>query len=243
VNDQIPNAPDYWNGSLPDHGPLYTETDMSRFIREPWNAATAFAFVLLAVVWLFRMRGKYRQHPFLLTCLPILLAGGIGGTIYHAFRRWPLMLALDVVPILLLVVIGSIYLCIRLWPRHWPLVIACFPVAFLPFIGRLVFHVERHVAILIHYMLLSLIILLPVSVTLVRTRFRHAHLVWLTLVCFGFGLLFRYLDPLSRPVLPMGSHWLWHLCGAGATAILAEYFYRLETEPIAPLTETATSKA
>ena len=41
---------------------------------------------------------------------------------------------------------------------------------------------------------------------------------------------FRFVDPLTKGVLPMGSHWLWHVLGAVTTAILAEYFYRIEQE-------------
>ncbi len=237
-----PNSiePDYWNTRLADHGPLYVETDMSRVIKEPWKAATALIFVLIAVVWLIRLQGRYKQHPFILTCLPILLAGGIGGAIYHGLRRWPAMLALDVVPIVLLVVMGSLYLCVRLWPKRWPLVVACIPIVFLPFPISFLFHAVMHVAIVVHYILLSLLILVPVGMTLARTRFRHAQLIWLTLVVFGLAMLCRFLDPLSKPVLPMGSHWLWHVLGAVTTAILAEYFYRIEQEPIEPLAEPAT---
>src|SRR5262249_5174987 len=67
-------------------------------------------------------------------------------------------------------------------------------------------------------------------------RGRHANLIKLTLVCFAFALLFRFIDPLSAPILPgLGTHWLWHTVGAFTTTILAEYFYRLGTESIAPL--------
>src|SRR5947209_1228716 len=93
-------AVDYWTDRLAsDKGPIYVETNLNRFIREPFNAVTALAFVVLVIVWLVRLRGRYRQHPFLMACLPILLAGGIGGTLYHGLRRWPAMLVLDVAPI------------------------------------------------------------------------------------------------------------------------------------------------
>jgi hypothetical protein len=224
---------DLLNTRLPDNGPRYAETDLTRFIREPFNAVTALAFVAIVVVWLVRLRGRYRQHPFLMTCLPILLAGGIGGTLYHGLRRWPAMLALDVVPIVLLVVAGSIYLCIRLWPKRWPIVVACMPLTFLPIPAADALHLKMHTAIIIHYMMLATLILVPVALTLIRTRFRHANLIWLTLTFFGLAILCRYLDPFSAAVLPMGTHWLWHLGGAATTAVLSEYFYRLEREPLA----------
>ncbi|MFL5341720.1 MAG: hypothetical protein ACJ8F7_16365 [Gemmataceae bacterium] len=235
MNDPALEPTDLWNSKLPDGGPRYTETNLDNFIREPWNAVTALVFVVIVIVWAVRLYGRYRQHPFLIMCLPILLAGGIGGAIYHGFRRWPVMLWLDVVPIGLLVVLGSIYLWIRLRPKWWHIVILVVAVGLspVPFLVA----VERHIAIVLNYIVLALMILVPVGLVLVRTRFRHANLIWLTLVCFGFSILFRFLDPLSRPVLPMGSHWLWHLGGAVTTMVLSEYFYRIEVEPIAPINE------
>jgi hemolysin III len=79
------------------------------------------------------------------------------------------------------------------------------------------------------------LILVPAAIVLIRTRYRYLNLILLTLVCFGFAILFRFLDPVMGPILPMGSHWLWHVGGAACTVILSEYYYRIETEPIAPL--------
>lgn len=223
-------APDYWNARLPDGGPLYVETNLARAIVEPFNALTAFLFVLLVAIWLWRLRGRYHQHLFLLLCLPVLLVGGVGGTIYHALRRSHTMFLLDVIPIGLLVILGSIYLWIRLRPRWWHIVLIAVLIGSFP--ALFVFHVETHIAIVVHYIVLALLVLIPVALVLVRTRFRHQQLIWATLICFAWAILFRFLDPMSRPILPMGSHWLWHLGGVMTTAILSEYFYRIEQEPI-----------
>jgi hypothetical protein len=219
---------------IADHGPLYVETDFTRLIREPCNAITAFLFVILALVWLYRLRGQYRLHPFTTVCLPILLIGGIGGTLFHAFRRHPIFFYMDVIPILVLVLLGAGYLWVRLRPRFWHLL----GVLFLLVLLQLPFALlrETHYAIVAHYVTLATLILIPVAVTLVKTRFRHAQLIKLTIVCFGWAILFRFLDPLTAPILPgLGTHWLWHTLGAVTTALLAEYFFRLETEPLAPL--------
>jgi hypothetical protein len=227
-------VPDYGSERLDDLGPRYVETDFSRVIVEPCNAFTALLFVAIVVYWVWRIRGRFRQHPFVSLSLPVLLVGGIGGTIYHAFRRHSLFFYLDVIPIGLLVVMGSIYLWIRLRPRVWHMfvlaaIILTFPMLF-------VLHVETHVAIVIHYALLALLILIPVAIVLVRTQWRHFNLIKLTLVTFAIALLFRYLDPVSYRLMPgIGTHWLWHIFGAITTLVLAEYFYRLETEPIGPL--------
>src|SRR5439155_7699960 len=110
------------NGRLPDRGPRYTETPAdpyapgAPFIAEPWNAVTAALFVVIVAVWAWRLRGRYDRYPFLCCCLPILLAGGIGGTLYHALRTSVLFFLLDVVPIMLLGLAGSIYMAVQL-PR------------------------------------------------------------------------------------------------------------------------------
>jgi hypothetical protein len=229
-----PHDSDYWNQRLTDLGPPYVETDFSRVIVEPCNAVTATFFILIALYWLWKIWGRFREHPFITLCIPVLLAGGIGGTLYHGLRRYPACFYLDVIPIGLLVVMGSVYLWIRLRPRLWHFlvvgaILVTFPMLF-------VLHVETHVAIVIHYAALALLVLIPVTIVLIRTRGRHANLIKLTLVCFAFALVFRFIDPLSAPILPgIGTHWLWHIFGALTTAILAEYFYRLETEPIGPL--------
>jgi len=233
----VPDAaaqPNYWTDRLADNGPRYVETDFSRVIVEPCNAITASFFIVIAAYWLWRLWGDFRRHPFVTICIPVLLAGGLGGTLFHALRRYPVFFFLDVIPIGLLVVMGSIYLWIRLRPRVWHClvliaILLTFPMLF-------VLHVETHVAIVIHYAMLALLVLIPVTIVLIRTRGRHANLIKLTLVCFAFALLFRFIDPLSAPVLPgIGTHWLWHTFGALTTTILAEYFFRLETEPIGPL--------
>ncbi|MCX7699850.1 MAG: hypothetical protein N2039_03145, partial [Gemmataceae bacterium] len=141
------------------------------------------------------------------------------------------------------VLLGAGYLWVRLRPRwyHLTAVLLLLVVMQLPF----ALMKETHHAIVAHYITLAALILIPTVITLIRTRFRHANLIKLTLVCFGWAILFRFLDPLTAPILPgLGTHWLWHTFGAITTGLLAEYFFRLETEPIAPLppwtAETAT---
>src|SRR5438552_7211899 len=115
-----------WQGERgPDHGPIYTETPAEirdgqpypGLVAEPWNTATAFLFVLIVVFWFIRLRGKLFQHPFLAVALPILLVGGIGGTLYHGLRNWVGFFRMDVIPIYLLGAAVSIYWWIRLGPK------------------------------------------------------------------------------------------------------------------------------
>ena len=118
---------------LADGGPWYAETRLDRTIAEPWNAVTAAWFLLLVVVWLVRLRGRFRRFPFLTCCLPILAAGGIGGTLYHAFRISSAFFWMDVLPIYLLgLATSGLHRCARQslsrarqqppmpWRRRWP---------------------------------------------------------------------------------------------------------------------------
>src|SRR3954471_21330001 len=90
------NDPLTTTGRGPDHGPLYTETPAELkagapypgTIAEPWNAATAFLFVLIVVYWVARLRGRLKRHSFLAVALPLLFVGGVGGTLYHGLRNW-----------------------------------------------------------------------------------------------------------------------------------------------------------
>ena len=222
---------------LPDGGPRYLETPAdpslpAPFVAEPYNAVTASFFVLIACFWIGRLAGRYRRFPFLVCCLPILLAGGVGGTLYHAFRTRRAYLMLDVIPIQLLGLAGSVYLAVRLGRRFGRKRVAAISaillVAFV-FVNGLLRLVPNDIPTLrisLNYASLAAILLIPVVITLVRSRFAHAGFVWAGLASFAIALFFRFVDPYSP--LPMGTHWLWHTFGAICTAFVVEYFYRVE---------------
>jgi hypothetical protein len=224
-------------GTLPDGGPLYTETPAdpygpgAPFPAEPWNAITATLFVTIAVFWVWRLRGRYREYPFLSCCLPILLAGGIGGTLYHATRTSYVLFLLDVVPISVLGLAGSVFMAVRFWGgRGWWFV----PVAagFYVGVNQLLFTAigptDLQLIINLSYAALAVVVLTPIALALVRTRFRHGGWVVAGVVSFAIAWFFRLVDQRVGVYMSMGSHWLWHAFGAAATACLVEYFYRVE---------------
>ena len=223
---------------LADGGPRYLETPAdpyapeAPFVAEPFNAVTASFFILICAVWGWRLRGRYRQFPFLVCCLPILLAGGIGGTLYHAFRTQLAYFLLDVIPIQLLGLASSIYLAIRIGRTFGMLKVGLIALAILAafvFVNGLLVLVPPTIPTLrisLNYASLAAIILIPVVITLVRSRFAHAGFVWAGLGSFAIALFFRFVDPYSP--LQMGTHWLWHTFGAICTAFVIEYFYRVE---------------
>lgn len=225
------------NGGLPDGGPRYTETPPdpyapgAPFPAEPWNALTASLFLVIVAAWAWRLRGRSRQFPFLCCCLPVLLAGGIGGTLYHATRTSRVFFLLDVVPISVLGLAGSVFMAVRYWGRlGWWFVPAA--AAFYVGVNALLFTAvgpaDEQLTINLSYASLAVVVLTPIALVLVRTRFRHGGWVVAGLVAFVIAWFFRLVDLRIGYALPMGSHWLWHAFGAAATALLIEYFYRVE---------------
>jgi len=235
-------------GRLGDGGPRYTETPRdpsapgAPWPAEPWNTLTATFFIVIAVWWIWRLRGRFREFPFLVGCLPILLAGGIGGTLYHSLRNARFYFYLDVIPISLLGLAGAVFLALKAWKgRGW----IYLGVGLVGYVGlsALLFTVVRPmpiwqkwsidggtVAVNANYAALALVILIPVLGMLVRTRFRHAGWVVAGITSFAIAWFFRLVDHKLGIYLPMGSHWLWHTFGAATTALLIEYFYRVEKD-------------
>ena len=61
---------------------LYTETNLSHHFPEPLNTITSGFFFLLALYWIFRLRGFSKQYIFLSLASWILLIVITGGTLY-----------------------------------------------------------------------------------------------------------------------------------------------------------------
>jgi hypothetical protein len=216
---------------LPDWGPRYVETPPeyppSQLIAEPWNAASALLFIGIVIFWLIRLRGRYTQFPFLCICLPLLLVGGIGGTLFHALRTQPAFFLMDVIPIYLLGLSASIYLWFRLRPRLLYLVGLIALLCFLQALGLSALPTQW--AINVSYATLAALVITPLALVLIRTRFRHGGWVTTAFVLFGMAWVCRIAET-WRPTLPMGTHWLWHAFGALSTLALSEYFFRIEGE-------------
>jgi hypothetical protein len=289
------------NAELRDRGPRYTETPADPYapdaplIAEPWNAVTASFFIFIAAWWMWRLRARWRDFPFLMACLPILLAGGIGGTLYHGLRTERAYFLLDVVPIQLLALAGSVFIAITLWGRHrwlailgavglnlgfaaaisvrvqdempinvkavnavlWLLgflfvlqfrpriqrklwnVCGMLSMAFPVYVGTSIFLFTRfgkenpHLAVNLNYAALATLVVLPIAVRLILTKFRHGSWFTAGLVAFAIAWFFRLVDQNMGIYLSHGTHWLWHTFGAISTALVIEYFYRVEAETTA----------
>lgn len=210
----------------PDGGPMYTETDLNALIAEPFNAVTAVVFLFIALYWIWRLRGQYRKHLFLSISAPILAIGGIGGTIYHAFRASRLALFMDWMPIAILTLAAAIFFLMKLVNKwYWAVLyfIAYFGIASLNFN-----FVPRQYAINVNYASMGLFILIPLVGYLYRTQWKHARWVGLALGAFVLAIISRSTDTFG--FLPMGTHFLWHTFGAIACHAMFIYFFKINDD-------------
>lgn len=210
---------------LPDGGPNYTETDLSKWIVEPWNAATAGLFLLIVVYWVYTLWGQFREHKFLTAVIPLLAIGGVGGTLYHAFRMSPVFLLMDWLPIALITLGGSMYFMVRLLGKWYYAVIVLQAAVGLEMLNFSL--IPPRFAINVSYSIMGLLVLGPILIQLVKTGFANVKWVGMALASFALAILFRTADPWAW--LPMGTHFLWHTFGALTCHFLFVYIYNLRT--------------
>ncbi|WP_461788918.1 hypothetical protein [Pedobacter sp.] len=207
----------------PDGGMHYTETNMEHLFPEPFNAVTAVLFLLIAIFWTVKIKGNFKQHVFLTYCLALLYVGGIGGTIYHSFRQWPIFIMMDWLPIMLLCVSAGIYFLVKRTKWYYALVIILGYFALQLSLRSYFTGNNEHLFINVNYALLALIVLLPLLSYLIYTKWQAAKWVGFALLAFVLALTFRVVDRWAW--LSIGTHFLWHSFGAIATYCMFQYIY------------------
>jgi hemolysin III len=209
------------NLQLPDGGPIYTETDLSHVIVEPFNALSAIPFILIALYWLGRLRGSYRDYSFLFFASSLLLIGGVGGTIYHAFRLHSFFLMMDYLPIVLLCYAASVYFASKLVKRKWHLIPIYLSAFALQGLNSALF--SPAIAVNTGYITMALVILLPTILYLRSRKFKHGHYVLFALFSFITAIFFRFVDHYGW--IESGTHFLWHVFGAIACQFMFLFLY------------------
>ena len=218
----------------PDGGVLYAETNMREFFPEPLNAFTSVFFLLLAIYWTYKLRGKGKQHTFLSIALVLLYIGGIGGTIYHGLRQWSFFIMMDWLPIMLLCVMAGVYFLARVTKWYYAALLVAAYIAF-QVVARetMITQGYTHIYLNINYAILACIVLFPVLAFLTVTGFRNGRWVWYAFVAFLLALTCRVVDMWYW--METGTHFLWHVFGAVAAYCMFRYIYLVnETELIAP---------
>lgn len=210
-----------------DGGPIYVETDFSRWIVEPWNAISAALFIVIVVYWIRKVIYQPENQGFIKLNLPFLAIGGIGGTIYHAFRYSQVFLVMDWLPILLLCLSTSLYFCYKLIGKWLPAIGIIF-IAFL-LQGLIMNIVPPSIAINVNYAFMAGLILLPVLLYAYKNKFYMVRWIGLAISGFAIALFFRVVD--SFVLLPMGTHFLWHIFGALSCHFMIVYIFEINKRP------------
>lgn len=207
--------------SPPDGGTIYTETNLSHFFPEPFNAITAAFFLIIAIYFTVKLRGKFSSHPFLSYCLVLLYIGGIGGTTYHTLRQWPIFIMMDWMPIMLLCVSAGVYFLSKLLKWYYAFLIVLVYFVVQVFFRRVMSANNLQLFININYAMMAALVLFPVFAYLISTKWKHGKWVGIALVAFSIALTFRIADKWEW--LTIGTHFLWHSFGAVASFCMLRY--------------------
>jgi hypothetical protein len=211
-----------------DGSALYTETNLHNLFPEPWNMITSTLFLIPAIYWLIKFKCFDRRHAFLSIAVWLMLTGCIGSTLFHGFRQWRFFMYLDWVPIALLCLLASIYFIIRVTGKWYSGVLSLLAFGGIEYIlHELYLAYDKHVMFSINYAVMVLMIVGPLVLLLIKTKWRNGSLVAFSGLFFGFALFFRLID--GWKLLPIGTHFLWHTFGAIATSLIFLYIYRLNT--------------
>lgn len=212
---------------LADGGPVYFETDLSRLIVEPWNAFTSLTFLIPVFYLLWVLRGRYKEYAFLIFwAAPLMAIGGLGSTIYHAFRASSYFLIMDVLPIALLTLSVSIYLWLKILPRWWWVLVVIAVSIALRFIAFSMF--KGNAQINSSYFITGLTIFIPGIIFLFKTKFFGLSHLTYSVIFLALALFFRFADDYNPPLLFNGTHWLWHIFTSAGALFLSVYLIKIK---------------
>lgn len=215
---------------LPDGGPVYAETNIDAFISEPWNAITSLAIVFPAVYWAIRLKFNFKDYTFIYFSIPLLIAGGLGSLLYHAFRSSVWLLYMDVLPTALLTFCVGVYFWVRLFKKWYYALLIVIPITIIRLF--LLFYLDGEFAVNLSYFITGTLIFLPVLIYLFRHSFRYAFNIFISVLFLVFSLYFREIDRMSISSLPMGTHFLWHIFSGIGAYFLGNYLYLIRREEL-----------
>ncbi|GAB4253678.1 MAG: ceramidase domain-containing protein [Ekhidna sp.] len=213
-----------------DGGPIYAETNLSGIIAEPWNAISSLAIVLPSIYWAIRLKGNVKQFAFLYFLIPLLFLGGTGSLLYHAFRNSRFLLWMDVVPTAIVTFAVSVYFWDRLLPKKWLVAVIIVPVTFMRFF--LLDVLPGQLSVNVSYFITGFLIFFPLLVYEVRNKMKYFKPIFISVICLSASLAFRRLDHSFTWILPMGSHFLWHIFSGIGAYYLALFIYLIRRDDL-----------
>lgn len=213
----------------PDGGLIYKESNFHHLFPEPLNMISSALFLIPAIYWLVKLGGFSKRYAFLSIITWLLLMGCIGSTVYHGLRRWHFFIFMDWVPIADICLMASVYFWVKFTGR-WifgVLALVAF-VALMSGIHSIFRYHDIQLMISLNYTLMVLMIVLPLFLMLLKTRWHNAWLVILALISFGIAIFCRVEDKYTSWAI--GTHFLWHMFGMVATSLMFAFIYGLNQD-------------
>lgn len=213
-----------------DGGPIYAETDLTQFIAEPWNALSSLAIALPSVYWAIKLRWNFKDFGFIYFLIPLLFLGGMGSTLFHAFRTSRFALAMDVVPTAIVTFSVGLFFWARILKKWYFITIVVGLLAGLRFLA--LDRLSGSLAINVGYFITGVLIFLPLLLYLINHHFHNYRPILISVLCLSISLIFRRIDYSVAEIIPMGSHFLWHIFSGIGAFYLAQYIYMARIEEI-----------
>jgi hypothetical protein len=206
---------------ITDNGPIYAETLIGKrpFV-EPWNSLSSLFIAGAGAVFLFKIRKGEPGYGFILFSAIMLLIGGIGSTLFHGLRTSRWLVVMDFLPI----IIVSLTVGLVFWKRvvhNWLLatviIVALMALRLSLYQQQNTLKITGQGLINISYFISGITIFLPCLIFLVRTRFFKSNYLFASLGLMILALVFRTIDKEVTDIIPIGTHFLWHVAsGLGA---------------------------
>jgi hemolysin III len=212
-----------------DTGPLYQETIAGRFPVEPFNTFSNLIFLVIIAYFVSKIYKEPKKHLFLWIALPIIFVSWIGGTIFHATRSHQVWLVMDWLPIMIVCLAGILYFIGKIRKQWWQRVFIFLSILLLTSLPRFI-DIPNNYRISVGYAFTGIAVLTPFFWYAYLQRWKNVRFLILGLLIFALAISFRTLD-YTLEILPMGTHWLWHLFGGIAVFFLLYYIYKDSLEP------------
>jgi hypothetical protein len=193
--------------------PSYCERTADGLWAEPLNAITNASFLAAAWLawrcWRAHPAASWRHQPDVGALILLVAVIGIGSLLWHTVAR-PWAFWLDALPILVFIHLFLLSFLRRLMRLSWPAILGVFVVYELVTLGLMGLAPPGALNDSVGY--LPVVLFLWLMAWGLRLG---DHPLWRSYVALGLlfavSLGFRILDPALCKVLPVGTHFLWHL--------------------------------
>ena len=210
----------------------YCERTGPEIWSEPVNALTNLAFLVAALVMWRRTRGRPKLAGVLVVLIALI---GVGSTLFHTVATVWAALA-DTVPIGLFIVVYVFGANLRFWGLHWwgaalgTLLFVPYAVLAAAGFGQIPFFVVSA-----QYWPIALLIA-GYGLALLRREPETARGLLIGAGLLTASLVARSVDMRLCAVIPIGTHFAWHLLNAVLLAWMVEVYRRhVEAHPRADL--------